>query len=328
MSGGSFMAVWDAVQCQKYMVREMMARRALRVQVRPTEGMVAARDAEPAFESFECLHLCVQCGYLDETGERPCPGCGRQAWVDLRVIPEAEVYRQMERRARQEIPPAIARSGVRLAVAAGVVIGAAILVVGGVALGRSAIWGYATAALSFGVLTAVGGWFLFPRLLTWARLRRRPTFPSRWHLPLPLPDARAHPTETLRGAVEPRGPLLQAPISGTPCVAYEVTVVFDTPGDKRPPMWVLEEERSAPFALQGLEVAANGVTLALKAHLAAREDVSVTDQHVVRFLRKRGLFASEGDYLLYEALVVPGETYQMETYEGTVPRLRPASVEA
>lgn len=120
---------------------------------------------------------------------------------------------------------------------------------------------------------------------------------------------------------------MRAPVSGRECLGYEVTVLFDAPNDLRPPMWVLEEERTVHFTLAGEHAAPDGVTLDLPAQEVANEATGFGNQQVAEFLRKRGLFASEGEYIVFEALIEPGRPYRLELFERdveAVPRIRPA----
>lgn len=68
------------------------------------------------------------------------------------------------------------------------------------------------------------------------RLHRSSTYPTRWHLPVPLPNMRKKPTKVLEGKVEPRAEQFTAPISSRFCAGYEVSVLFDAAGDNRSPM--------------------------------------------------------------------------------------------
>jgi hypothetical protein len=297
-------------------------------------GDEARADANAEWEPFACFHLCVNCGFLAEDGENACPGCRRQNWIDLRNIPMAEQVREAEYRDRQRIPPKIENRGILatlgLAVLGGGVGSALESMSFASSPGSIAIYGVITA-----VAAAVVGWLIFPRLFNRLYFRRRRRFPSRWRLPLPLPRRSVAPQRTLSGSVRPANELLEAPLSGRRCIGYEVSVLFDVAGDKRPPMWILEEERTASFEIQGERIAAERVTLELPSHLVGGEDFSgepqgdatgedkasqearedARDKKISRFLRKRGLFISEGDYAVFESLIEPDEHYTVSIYD-------------
>ena len=107
MGGGSCASVVDAVARQKYMWRQMMARRMPRIKLKPgvdERDQNAGLDSE-VWEPYDCLLLCLGCGYLAEDDGASCPGCGSTTWVDLRRSVDADAIRQMERRNRQTVPP-------------------------------------------------------------------------------------------------------------------------------------------------------------------------------------------------------------------------------
>jgi hypothetical protein len=325
MSGGSFATVADAVARQNYMWKQMMGQRAPRARVKHLEGPRGGLEALAAeeWEPYDCLLLCLRCGYLDEDDGEPCPGCGNDKWVDLRRTVDADAIRQMERRNRSAVPPRLRQWGQALSAAIGLGVGALLLAY---FLHDPYTQRYEAWLLAVGVGAFVGGvgaWLL-PKALSFLVYRRRPVYPLRWRLPLPLPDRRAPVARRLEGPLEPRGELLVAPLSGRPCVGYEVRALFDAVGDARPPMWILEEERVAPFAIDGHEVAADGATLQIETQALDEETLELDDEKITRFLRKRGLFAAEGTYTLYEAILEPGRSYRLERSDrppGAVPRL-------
>jgi hypothetical protein len=315
-------AVADAVARQRHMAHEIMARRAAprtRVHAGDFAGTPEAYGRDD-WEPYECFHLCLGCGYLSESGKEHCPGCGAFTWVDLRRNLDADAIRRMERRGRQIVPRELGRWAHLTAILLGLTTAALI---------AWSMWdefkdGSGAVGLMMLLLglfvTGSTAWFL-PRLLAFVVFRRRPVFPMRWRLPLPLPPPKLRPTLTSDGQVAPTEELISAPISGRPCVAYEVTVIFDTPGDLRPPMWVLEEERSVGFELGGHAVSRDRVTLDLPPAPVGEGDDEATDKKIARFLRQRGLFFAEGTFRLFEAIVEPGMTCRLEHFQGAVPRI-------
>jgi pimeloyl-ACP methyl ester carboxylesterase len=322
----------DHIVQQRYIAYEREARHAHNRRLRSlrSEGTASAEgdagakghaDADLDWESFSCFYLCVRCGFLaDDNGKgKACPGCGNEEWIDLRNIPMAEQVREAEHRERQLIPTKIHKRGV-IAAAAFAILGGAL----GAALGTlpslSGPDSVVASALVGVVGAAVVGWFAFPRLLNWLYFRRRRRFPSRWRLPLPLPRKDATPAKTLRGRLRARGELLEAPISGRPCIGYEISVLFDVAGDKRPPMWILEEEHTAAFEIEGEVVDTDRATIELPSSLVGgeAEDEEIDEElekKISRFLRQRGLFVSEGDYAVFEALIEPDRRYEVSCYE-------------
>ncbi|MDY0003915.1 MAG: hypothetical protein RBU30_21640 [Polyangia bacterium] len=323
MSLGGIGGVLDAGSRARYMARQMAAIRAPHIRLRPGE-MASPSASANEWEPHECFQLCVECGYLAEGREQPCPGCGSKGWVDLRRISEANQIREMERGNRQVIPRSLSRIGYLVGVALG--LGALALTYSiALPLLENNTSGALVMAMAVGIVTAILGSWLLPRLLVFLLYKRRPTFPLRWRLPVPLPSSGDEPAALHEGqaVATNAGELLRAPITGEPCLAYEVSVLFDTPGDLRPPMWILEEERSVAFALDGQEVPPDRVTLELPVEPVGDESPEGS-RAVALFLRKRGLFASEGDYTLFEALVRPGLTYRLELFDCKAARISQA----
>lgn len=316
----------EALVQQRYQNAQAAARRALRVPM----GRVRAGDAahwesrQPSWETFPCFHLCLTCGYLAESADELCPGCGYRRWTDLRNLSAAEALRQMERRDRLAIPADILWKSRLVAGTLGGV-GGTLALLGALAGSMSPVSSFLFGIVAFGAVTFPGS-FLASRIWSSARFRRRPAFPSRWRIP--LPRGRGKPAQVVSGPATTRADLLRAPVSGRPCLGYELTVLFDAPGDLRPPMWVLEEERNVPFEIDGVRVEANRATFELPKQLVAREDGAVDSQAVAQLLRQRGLFSSEGDYSLHEALLEPGGRYRLEQFEdppGAAVVIRPDS---
>lgn len=361
MGVGAISVLQAHTRQQRYISYEREARHARNMGMRQvyadavrSEGL-KVEDEE--WEAFSCFYLCMNCGYLGDDSAVPCPGCGAQSWMDLRNVGIAEEVRAMENRERQLIPVGVKKRG-RLA---GMVFG---LVAGGASsalawsIGRSweavGVWGAVVL-----ILATLAGWVGFTYLFNYLHFSKRRRYPIRWQLPLPMPQQDATPARTLTGKVQARGELLEAPISGRPCVGYEVSVLFDVAGDKRPPMWVLEEERSIAFEIDGETIEANGATVEIPSTIVGgdeelgdggREDATRKDatsgegfdkgegpsgegfdkgegptgegpteeelnKKMGLFLRKRGLFLSEGFFTLFEALIEPGKDYEVRLHE-------------
>lgn len=325
MSWSAAGAVADAVARARYMEKQMMARRALRVHMKRAGGDTEWSE-EAEYEPFECYTLCLECGYLTHEPKGPCPGCGQRHWTDLRSVASGEAVRQMERRDRLTTPAYIINRAQTIGLALGTVTAVGLGTYAyltdkpemAVAMVLSAALGGATAALSyFGFRYLLSAWVFY----------RRPTFPSRWRLPLPLPRLRGRPTRVHQAPFLSQGELLRAPITNRPCLGYEVSVHFDAPGDKRPRMWILEEEHTVAFSVDDRIVEADRATLKLDAELVGEESVGLDESGIAQFLRKRGLFASEGLYAIFEAIIEPDQTYRLEIYDkpaNAVAVVRPA----
>jgi hypothetical protein len=271
-------------------------------------------------EAFQCMFLCDACGYLCWT-DPPCPACGKKAWIDLGFWNHAEALRSREEEERRH-PPERLKWQVRMAsLTAGGAIGlgsAAGLALAGVALAAPLVLTIGAGAT---LLTHVFG----RRRIGWSIMTRRVNNPTRWHAPLPLAYPKAKPISQRVGPVHATGPLLRAPFSGRPCVAYDVGVVFDTPGDAWPPIWVLREMHSCAFEVQGKSIDAERVSLALP--IKPVTEPTITAEQKTRFLRERGLFTADGQFDLFEAIVEPENTYELlwpSAPEGTPPILRAA----
>ncbi|HEY0132836.1 MAG TPA: hypothetical protein VGB85_02115 [Nannocystis sp.] len=271
-------------------------------------------------EEFPCMFLCDGCGYLCWT-DPPCPACGKKAWIDLGFWNHAEALRSREEEERRH-PPERLKWQVRMAaVTAGSAIGlgsAAGLALGGVVLAAPLV-------LTLGAGASLLTYAFGRRQIGWSIMTRRVDHPTRWHVPLPLADPGAKPVSQLLGAAHPTGALLRAPFSGRPCIGYDVGVVFDTPGDAWPPIWVLREMHSCAFEIQGKTIDAGGVSLALPIKPVA--EPAITGEQKKKFLRERGLFLADGKFDLFEAIIEPGSTYEMlwpSAPGGAAPILRAA----
>lgn len=271
-----------------------------------------------AKEPYPCMNLCGECGYLCAT-EPPCPSCGQKAWIDLGYTAYAEVLRALEAEARRH-PPAGLTWRIRLA---------SLSTGGAIGLGGAA--GLALSGLAFGAplavllgagavaLTHAVGRHRFARAIMAERVLR----PTRWHVPLPLARPDARPASRTTGAILPNGPLLRAPFTGRACAAYDVGVMFDAPGDAWPPIWVLREMHSCALEVEGRTVPADAANLALP--LAPVPEPALTADEKTRFLRERGLFAADGEFDLFEAIVAPGQPCELlwpSAPDGAPPVLR------
>lgn len=287
-------AVFDVISRLKRERPDLNSRRS---SVRPHE-----LDFASSREPFPCQLLCDSCGYLSERRD-PCPACGRVAWIDLGLWAHAHALREREEAERQNPAPEV-RWQVRLAslgLGGGLVAGLA-------AAGVLAVGWPALLLCGAGATAATHG--LGRRRLGWSIMARRVRWPTRWRIPLPLSEPDAPIAARARGTAEPRGALLTAPFSRRPCLAYEIAVLFDTPGDAWPPIWVLREVRSSAFAVDGHELASDAAVLAAPQEKLERP--AITEEALSRFLRERGLFATDGQFDLFEAILPPGAACELQ----------------
>lgn len=269
---------------------------------------VLGSRAAPQLESFPCGLLCMECRFLadpprggdpmrvdaEQPMRQPCPRCGATSWSDLRnrdtarFVDEIDAYETEERRAR------LRRRLVHLAVVAAL-----------------AVAGLASTA----VATPSHGWFgtigaLIALALVVAPVLASPagastrtpprTQPSRWHMVSPrAPRRRGTPRS---------GPLLTdapltAPLTGRPCVGYEIGVRADGKSCASPSTWALLEQRSAEGRVDGLELAADQAYLRLRRTRIGMHEVE--PEHRARFLRARGLEPSDA-HVVYETIIPVG----------------------
>ena len=155
-------------------------------------------------------------------------------------------------------------------------------------------------------------------------LRTTTAPPSRWRLPAPV-ERLETAQETARGPATLAGgaPLL-APFTGRGCAAWQIAVLFDAAGDARPPQWVLDETGSAPLEVDGVPTGPDRAALRAPLALVSPEDLSLDEQGLVRFLRQRGVFLFDGDFVLFEASLPVGAEARVGRASGGGFVLRPA----
>ncbi|TXD42752.1 hypothetical protein FRC96_02370 [Lujinxingia vulgaris] len=301
-------------------------------------------DYEPERAEFHCAFLCGACDFFlpprDDDNTMPacaCPSCGESEWIDLGLEPAAGRIRDMEAEARMQAPPHIKRAVLFTSLSF------FILVFSVCVLGEFFAPDYFSPSLVEGGIffSLVGGvllvpllYYVAPRPLSVLWLKRQTRLPHRWHVPLPLPAPHAAPEKTLgEMSAQPLGETITAPVSGRECIAYEVCVLFDTPGDARPAEWVLQEQGGVALTLNGelelqpgsyyLESPVEPIDtpgLSLNGSISAAP--SARYKAFKRFLRQRALFITDGDFHVYEACILPGDSVDVEAFEGPMYVLR------
>jgi hypothetical protein len=135
--------------------------------------------------------------------------------------------------------------------------------------------------------------------------------PVRWHLPLP-PRATL-PAVRVRGAVAAAGELIVAPLTGRPCIAYEVGVRTDRDLSASLETWLLLEQRSIAFTVNGRSFAPNSVRFVLPRRAL---DVSrLPAARVARFRKERALSPSDVALVVTETIVPPGTQLDIHAAE-------------
>lgn len=306
MSAG--LAIAQALSGMRRMEREMYRGLAAKRAARPTrpEGHEERAQA-PLRSDIACGWLCTDCGYLADEATTECTACAEEAVVDLGDHQVADLVRDADEHARFEVPGWVPWVTRPLAVVVGVA----------VALGASVLtpgpdgW-FLLIPVFIGVL-----WAVLPGPVTRLSYRFKTTRPSRWHLPIAgisfiPPDATA--------TVEAMGALITAPFSGVECAAYQLGVLFDAPGDNRPPQWALAEARSVPLRLGDVELALDQLLLDGNLAIVDEKDARAAGFDLDSFLRARGLFSSDGSYVLFEAVLLPGTPVRVEFDASGIPR--------
>ena len=323
-------AMADAAKAMRK-IQKRIDRRASKTRRRAmSDGdIVGASGFKPERVEFACAYLCGTCGYLiehpAEASEEPpasCPACGDEGAVDLAIEPLAERVRQLEADERANAP-----TWVKQLVGGGT---------SGLMVALCATW-FATGHPSYGMATIMAALFVvplayvtLPRAASVWLLSGRTHPPHRWHEPLGLPEAGAAPNHTL-DRLEARAvdDTLEAPISQRECLAYQVCVLFDVSGDARPPEWALQEQRATHTKLgDALELDPDELYLESPVELVetlgealdsrlddAEVDSASNYDELKQFLRQRGLFSTEGEFHLYEAVLEPGDLVHVDEYD-------------
>jgi len=256
---------------------------------------IAAGDYEepPTTVDLDCYHLCGRCGFMTRSDRDSCPACTSEEWIDLANIRAADEMRDLEASERLHIPRI--QDVIAIAIPTGAALAWCVVFY---QLGAE----IAFAGPAFLILLPLYR-FLRRRL---AKLFRRLTSkrPIRWRMPAPASQRDSDPDR--HEGVATGDDLIDAPFTGKPCLAYKISVLFDAPGDARPPEWVLAEVESKDFSVGDFEVEGDHVHIDVPAeeimHLA---DVNPA-LNLRDFLRARGLFDIEGDHWLFESRVEPG----------------------
>lgn len=273
-----------------------------------------------------CRFVCASCGYLqlvDEhvplagdphrrsealvvraTNTARCPGCDSTSWAETRLAGTAEVLRSVDgiREA------ALARPGMDRAAAVLMVAAATSLL--GIIVWIALRW---MDQARIGFVMMIGMFVVGLVALAVGQAKQTFTAPAiapapvRWHLPLPPRDAL--PSSSTVGAIAAAGELIIAPLTGRPCIAYEVGVRTDRDLSAALDTWLLLEQRSTAFTVDGRSLAPNSVRFVLPRR--ALDITRLPAQRVARFRTERALSLGDVALVMTESIVVPGTTLDL-----------------
>jgi hypothetical protein len=265
--------------------------------------------------------ICTCCGYLElqeptaVAGGDPmrrvpmersrargrCPGCGERAWADPLLEATALALRGAEDRL---VAPQFAFDPGHDARRRAAVVGYAMLMLLPLAwlawlvqgLANATVWLMLVAAIALGIGTRTVLVLLRHRPLRAPRIA-----PMRWHLALPTETTMR---DRVEGPVRARDPLLEAPLSRRPCIAYELGVRGD--GDLVAPAhtWLLLEQRSVAFAIGPRTFPADAVRLELP-RMRVELD-AFAPARVDEVLRTRALAGERERWVVTETIVPEG----------------------
>ena len=309
MNGGFALAQAAAGmrRMEREMQRSLVSKRAARppkVRGRGDEGR-----RPPLRSDVSCSWLCTDCGYLQDEAATECTACSQGVVVDLGDHHVADLVRDAEEHARFAVLPWVPWVTRPLAVVIGVLVAH---LASSLAPGPDG-W-FLLLPVFVGVL-----WAVLPRAVTRLSHRLGSSRPRRWYLPIVGLDSSSADVEA---TVEAIGAVLTAPFSSVECAAYQLGVLFDAPGDNRPPQWALTEARSAPLRLGDVELPTDQLLFDGRLEIVEEEDARAVGFDLDSFLRARGLFSSDGSYVLFEAVLLQGAPVQVEFDASGIPRAR------
>ena len=145
--------------------------------------------------------------------------------------------------------------------------------------------------------------------------------PMRWRWALPSPE----PVRLQNDPITLSGDPLIAPLSGRPCLAYDVGVRSDADGRAPLGTWHLIEQHTAELRSLERTVGAGKAWLDLTERSIFEPDSDAGRHRVERFLRERGF--TPHDHSVFETIVPAEATVRGKTQDGRVV-IRPETVEA
>lgn len=275
-------------------------------------GTYSEVEREPERREFPCAFVCADCGQIsapiDPTAghptrrsaeavtrpESPCSHCGSRGWIDLANVAMADVLRDSERARDRERSPSLVLAPLALSLLSMVgmmMVDSSVGRATGFMIGEYAIplWSLIGFAV-FGVMLGVG---------SWERRKHARTLPHRWSLARggssgPRTQGRAQCPDTLH-----------APLTGRPCVAYELAI--HTANEPRAALgrFTLVEQRCADLEVNGAPFCGRGIRLALRRE---RVELDPTNEAHCRAMHVRGLEPVGDAFTVYETIVEPHAT--------------------
>ena len=297
--------------------RRRAERKEMRKMVRAAARRASRTSEQPARQGNsydECAglpvaHLCGSCGWLhwfkkaddptrasnDRTPRtEACPQCMALAWHDLRdpnvaqMVLDSEIFVQQERaRLRGRLIRQVLLLASTFAASAALIAKGATLTL--------LVLGFVITGLTIRFTKTLG-----------QLLAERKTKAARWKTPQAADRTKLHTSEPVTCTGEPS---LRAPVSGRPCLAYQLEVCWQQPQGTSFPRSALLEQRNAELRLEAGRTFAVGKD-ELELHLI-REPVEPTTaaqrSAVELHLRQRGLSFGDGCMMLFESVIVPGD---------------------
>jgi hypothetical protein len=263
--------------------------------------------------------ICTACGWLElpadmtwnardphrheggvDRESAPCPHCGRREWADLGDAATIATLRHVD----LTEAPTRASTGMRTLRRAWAVTRG----VSGLAIGAALVTALLGSPLASDMLLIM----MYPGLVALGivvfatvidavrevRDARAAPLPARWRLA--LPSART-PIAAASGPVQAIGPLLRGPLTGRPCIAYELGIRTDDDAGAPDSTWLLLEQRSTAFAVGKERYAADAVRLDLVRTKV--EPTALSEDRLGAIVRARGFLTSDTTLALFEAIV-------------------------
>ncbi len=295
-------------------------RAAQRAAVRHARISGERLEYEPDFREFPCAFVCADCGQLhspqDPTAghptrrsadvgtrpETPCSHCGAQGWIDLANVAMADTLRDSEReqdRKRSHVPivPPLLLS----------LVGTLVVMMTESSLGRDmtqfVMGEYVVPVWPF-VAVFIFGASLGSRL--WRRRQQARRLPHRWS----LSPASASGPRTSGRAMGRR--TLQAPLTGRPCVAYELAVHTANEPTAALGEFTLVEQRCADLEVDGTAFRGDGVRLVLRRE---RVELDPANARHRRAMQSRGLEPVGDAFAVFETIVAADDSVRVSGTE-------------
>lgn len=247
-----------------------------------------------------------------EHEHEPCAHCGETLWLDLGRPSTALALRAAE----DEHVDARGRFALKLiaTVLMGIPFGWFVVLITGA--------GAMTQALA-GALGGVLGALIAVRSHRSVEVADGPALPARWAMALP---PKGVTEQRVTGAVTLRDDVLRAPLTGRPCVAWEVGARPDDDADDPPETWWLVEQRVASLEVDGVSLEPARTHLELPRVRLGTLDETELDDSARAFLRQRGIGSDGGSVHLFESIVEPEARVSAEIGpDGSVLRIVPES---